>query len=50
MYLRQRAKQYWLLDGDKNTRLFHKYAFRRKKHNKIKQLKDDIGEWKDKNA
>lgn len=33
---RQRAKQFWLCDGDNNTRLFHKYASTGKEHNKIK--------------
>ncbi|KAL8119749.1 hypothetical protein AgCh_017015 [Apium graveolens] len=48
IFWRQRAKQFWLRDGDKNTRFFHKYASVRKEHNKIKRLKDENGEWRDK--
>lgn len=44
---RQRAKQYWLRDGDKNTRFFHKSASTRNEHNKIKKLKNEDGEWQD---
>lgn len=44
--LSQRAKQFWLRDGDKNTRFFHKYATALKEHNKTKELQDDSGEWK----
>lgn len=43
----QRAKQFWLRDGDKNTKFFHKYASTRKEHNKIKRLKDENDEWKE---
>lgn len=44
IFWRQRAKQFWLRDGDKNTRFFHRYASVRKAHNKIKRLKDENGE------
>lgn len=47
IFWRQRAKQYWLKDGDRNTRFFHKFAYVRKKHNRIKKLKDVNGEWQD---
>ncbi|XP_074342709.1 uncharacterized protein LOC141680358 [Apium graveolens] len=47
IFWRQRAKQFWLHEGDKNTRFFHKYAIARKEHNRIKRLKDDNGDWKD---
>lgn len=50
VYWSQRAKQYWLRDGDKNTRFFHKYASTRKEHNRIKKLRDEDGEWKDTDA
>lgn len=48
IFWRQRAKQFWLRDGDKNTRFFHKYASARKEQNMIKKLKDDSGEWTEK--
>ncbi|XP_074377104.1 uncharacterized protein LOC141718624 [Apium graveolens] len=35
MYWRQRAKVFWLKDGDDNTRFFHTSAFAKKKANKI---------------
>lgn len=47
VFWRQRAKQYWLKDGDRNTRFFHKFAATRKEHNRIKRLKNDAGEWQD---
>ncbi|XP_074378628.1 uncharacterized protein LOC141720172 [Apium graveolens] len=47
IFWRQRAKQYWLREGDKNTRFFHKYASMRKEYNKIKRLKYENGEWKE---
>lgn len=47
IFWRQRANQFWLKDGDKNTRFFHKVATVRKDHNRIKRLKNDAGEWQD---
>lgn len=47
IFWRQRAKQFWLREGDKNTLFFHKYATARKEHNKIKKLKDENGNWKE---
>ncbi|XP_074346242.1 uncharacterized protein LOC141685013 [Apium graveolens] len=44
---RQREKQFWLRDGEKNTRFYHKFASTRKEHNKIKKLKNKDGEWKE---
>ncbi|XP_075507434.1 uncharacterized protein LOC142544260 [Primulina tabacum] len=46
-YWRQRAKQYWLKDGDKNTRFFHTSASARKKTNKLNRLKDANGHWQE---
>lgn len=43
IYWRQRAKQFWLRDGDRNSRFFQKYASVRKEHNSIKRLEDDNG-------
>ncbi|XP_074352478.1 uncharacterized protein LOC141691607 [Apium graveolens] len=50
IFWRQRAKQFWLREGDRNSSFFHKYATTRKEHNKIKKLKDKHGEWKEENA
>lgn len=43
-YWKQRAKVFWLKEGDENTRFFHSSASARKKANKITYLenKDDI--------
>ncbi|XP_073020951.1 uncharacterized protein [Primulina eburnea] len=46
-YWRQRAKQYWLKEGDRNTRFFHTSASARKQTNKISGLKDVNGHWQD---
>lgn len=50
IFWKQRAKQYWLRDGDKNTRFFHKFASTRKENNKIQGLIDETGQWADTNA
>jgi hypothetical protein len=42
-YWRQRAKNHWYKDGDKNTKFFHASATARKKANRILSLKDDTG-------
>lgn len=47
IYWQQRAKQYWLAEGDQNTRVFHKYAASRKRSNSIKGLQDLNGVWKE---
>ncbi|KAL8106747.1 hypothetical protein AgCh_023493 [Apium graveolens] len=49
-FWRQRAKQFWLRDGDKNTIFFHKYASTRREHNKIRRLKNAQGEWIEKDG
>lgn len=42
---RQRAKLFWLKEGDANTRFFHAFANARKKYNKIVKLQDENGGW-----
>ncbi|XP_060972000.1 uncharacterized protein LOC115703869 [Cannabis sativa] len=44
-YWKQRAKQFWLREGDQNSSYFHKAASRRKKNNQITQLRDNNGNW-----
>lgn len=46
VYWKQREKQYWLREGDQNTRYFHNFASGRKKHNRLTRLKDKNGEWR----
>ena len=40
-YWKQRAKMFWLAEGDENTRFFHSSATARKKSNRIAYLVDD---------
>ena len=42
---RQRAKNNYLTEGDKNTRFFHLNASRRRSNNFISGIKDEMGEW-----
>ncbi|XP_031097085.1 uncharacterized protein LOC116001341 [Ipomoea triloba] len=44
-YWRQRAKQFWLKDGDTNSSFFHRSVQRRQQTNRITQLKDNNGAW-----
>uniref|UniRef100_A0A803Q7A9 Reverse transcriptase n=1 Tax=Cannabis sativa TaxID=3483 RepID=A0A803Q7A9_CANSA len=44
-YWKQRAKQFWLHEGDQNSSYFHKAASSKKKNNQIEQLKDDHDNW-----
>ena len=44
-YWKQRAKQFWLVHGDSNTKFFHQYASSRKKKNAFEKLKDEHGQW-----
>nr|GMD50581.1 Transposon TX1 uncharacterized [Ipomoea batatas] len=44
-YWRQRAKQFWLKDGDSNTAFFHKAVKRRHQSNRIMKLRDNNGLW-----
>jgi hypothetical protein len=43
----QRSRITWLKEGDRNTRFFHQKAVWRARRNKIKNLKDSDGSWKD---
>lgn len=45
VYWKQRAKQFWLREGDQNTKFFHKYATGRKHKNQLLKLQDSNGEW-----
>lgn len=43
IYWKQRAKTFWLVDGDSNTKFFHALASKRKKINHISSFKLDDG-------
>uniref|UniRef100_A0A803Q153 RNase H type-1 domain-containing protein n=1 Tax=Cannabis sativa TaxID=3483 RepID=A0A803Q153_CANSA len=45
IYWRQKSKQLWLHNGDKNTKYFHATASARKRNNQIQQLQNDDGVW-----
>ncbi|XP_024196188.1 uncharacterized protein LOC112199393 [Rosa chinensis] len=45
LFWRQRAKVFWLQDGDANTKFFHQRASNRKKKNYLHGLFDDYGAW-----
>lgn len=45
VYWRQRAKVFWLQNGDKNTRFFHQFASARRKNNGFQRIKNTAGEW-----
>ncbi|KAK6163630.1 hypothetical protein DH2020_000494 [Rehmannia glutinosa] len=42
---RQRGKAQWIHKGDKNTTFFHAHATARKRNNQIFRLKNDHGNW-----
>ncbi|XP_074342053.1 uncharacterized protein LOC141679451 [Apium graveolens] len=44
-FWKQRVKQFWLKEGDSNSKYFHSYASARKKKNHINQLKNSEGSW-----
>jgi len=41
IFWRQRAKQQWIEDGDRNTKFFHQVANRRRKFNAIHKIQVD---------
>jgi hypothetical protein len=38
MFWRQRAKQHWMVDGDRNTKFFHRVASMRRRFNAIDKI------------
>lgn len=48
MYWKQRAKLFWLKEGDQNTMFFHNAVRRRKQKNNIERLKSKEGNWVEK--
>lgn len=44
-YWQQRAKNFWLKEGDTNSKFFHAVASSRKKLNHISGLKERMGVW-----
>ena len=49
VYWRQRAKQFWLEEGDSNTKFFHRFTSARARKNAITHLKDKNGVWRSRN-
>lgn len=47
VYWKQRAKSFWLREGDNNTRFFHKFASGRRRTNSLERIQDGNGEWKE---
>ncbi|XP_074342277.1 uncharacterized protein LOC141679769 [Apium graveolens] len=45
VYWKQRAKQFWLQEGDRNTKFFHRNTSVRKKQNSVQKIKDEDGIW-----
>lgn len=45
IYWKQRSKQFWLKEGDQNTRFFHNYASGRKRNNYISRIRNKNDEW-----
>lgn len=47
IYWKQRAKQFWLREGDQNTKFFHRFVTGWKRQNKVTKLQDSSGKWKE---
>lgn len=45
VYWKQRAKMFWLQNGDQNTRFFHRFASARRKSNGFQRIKNEDGDW-----
>lgn len=50
IFWKQRAKTFWLREGDQNTRFFHQFASTRKRNNVLHRIKDNTGAWQETNA
>lgn len=40
---KQRAKEDWLCNGDRNTRYFHAYATQKKRRSVVEQIQNEVG-------
>lgn len=47
VYRKQRVKQHWLQEGDRNTHFFHRFASTRKRNNRLERIKDTNGIWQE---
>ncbi|KAL0386494.1 UNVERIFIED_CONTAM: hypothetical protein Slati_4539800, partial [Sesamum latifolium] len=45
---KQRSRVDWLRNGDKNTSFFHPRASERKRINEVLKIKDEQGQWREK--
>lgn len=44
LYWQQRAKAFWLEEGDPNSKFFYTYETKRKKMNRVSKLRNEEGE------
>ena len=42
---KQKSREIWLRDGDRNTKLFHLSTIIRRRHNAIDAIRNDAGGW-----
>ena len=45
MMMKQKSKELWLKNGDMNTRFFHLSTLKRRRKNRITEIKLDNGQW-----